>query len=69
MNEEPVRADTIKVDLSDPVAELKLSPASPDGSEGYYISEPLVTLSSYGPDPGSDVLFYYRISGGSVQEY
>jgi hypothetical protein len=69
LNDEAEKSATIKVDLSDPIAELTVSPSAPDGSEGYYCSEPLVTISSYAPDPGSEVRFHYRIGGGKVNDY
>lgn len=61
--------DDILLDTKPPSASCTLSPALPDGENGWYVSPVKVTLSASDPTPGSGVKkIHYRIDGGSWQE-
>jgi len=58
-----------RIDTKAPSASCTLSPALPDGENGWYVSPVKVTLSASDPTPGSGVKkIHYRIDGGSWQE-
>ncbi|MGA1820043.1 MAG: C25 family cysteine peptidase [Thermoplasmatota archaeon] len=52
-----------RIDLSAPNLTVSLSPEGPDGDHGWYGTEPLVTISTAGPDPGSPVDIFYTLEG------
>src|SRR5205823_14559449 len=59
---------TIKVDTVKPSTSIALTPASPDGSNGFYSSTPSFTLSA--SDATSGVYAsYYQLDGGATQAY
>jgi hypothetical protein len=59
---------TIKVDTAKPTTSIALSPASPDGSNGWRVSTTTFTLS--GSDAASGVAStYYKIDSGTAQTY
>ena len=61
--------DDIFLDTKPPSASCTLSPPSPDGENGWYVSPVKVTLSASDPAPGSGVKkIHYRIDGGRWQE-
>jgi len=58
-----------RIDTKAPSASCTLSPALPDGENGWYVSPVRVTLSASDPTPGSGVKkIHYRIDGSSWQE-
>ncbi len=58
----------VKLDSVKPLTTITVDPASPDGSNGWYVSTPSFTLSA--SDATSDVdLTKYAIDGGSEQTY
>lgn len=62
-NLEVERHITIRTDLKDPSLEVVLTPEEPDGENGYYISEPLVTMAEDENDRGSPVTYKYTLDG------
>ncbi|MHB0976505.1 MAG: OmpL47-type beta-barrel domain-containing protein, partial [Candidatus Aquicultorales bacterium] len=63
-NEETVKSQMIKTDTSDPSTTVTLSPATPDGDNGFYIASPTVTLAT---EPGATT--YYRFDSGAWTVY
>jgi hypothetical protein len=61
----------VYVDDTDPVSEHALDPPTPDGDNGWYVSDVEVTLDAYDPDSGgsmSDVKeIKYKVDGGATQ--
>lgn len=53
------------LDLHPPDTSFRISPLLPDGSDGWYVTSPKVTLES--SEPTGDT--FYRINGGETQEY
>lgn len=62
---------TIKVDTARPSTTIAVSPASPNGTSGWYNgSAPTFTLTASDPAPGSGVAATkYQIDAGAVQTY
>ena len=67
-NTSPTYNSTFYVDNTPPETIATLSPPSPDGSNGWYVSDVIITLTSN--DTGSDVdTIFYRIGDGDWNEY
>ncbi len=60
-NLELERHETIKIDRSDPDFTVLTSPSEPDGSNDWFITEPMVSVNDFGEGPGSGETVYYRI--------
>ncbi|MBN1539079.1 MAG: hypothetical protein JW939_02960 [Candidatus Thermoplasmatota archaeon] len=52
-----------RIDLRDPNVTVSLSPEGPDGENGWYGTEPLVTIEPSEDDEGSPVLVRYTLEG------
>ncbi|WP_455392127.1 C25 family cysteine peptidase [[Eubacterium] cellulosolvens] len=53
---EILNSKTIKVDTIGPVTEVKQIPAEPDGENGYYVNDVLITLAS---EPNATINYYW----------
>ena len=61
---------TIKVDTVSPVTTIALSPASPNGSNGWYkATAPTFTLSASDTSGSGVATTSYQVDGGTVQTY
>lgn len=60
---EEERMMDFKVDTTDPVTSISISPETPDGENGYYVTDPVITISTENP---ADVS-YYDYGGGPVE--
>ena len=69
-NVERERQSIFKVDLHDPVVEIRVEPSEPDGEESWYRTAPLVTLllNSSVPSASEETIFY-RLDSGGVTRY
>ncbi len=67
-NVENAGTANIQVDTVAPTSSFAVSPASPDGSNGWYVTTPTFTLSGADGLSGLDAL-KYQIDGGSTQTY
>ena len=56
------------VDNTPPATTSTINPASPDGSNGWYVSDVVITLTSNDTGSGIDTIFY-RIGDGDWNEY
>jgi len=56
------------VDNTPPATTSTLNPASPDGSNGWYVSDVVITLTSNDTGSGIDTIFY-KIGDGEWSEY
>ena len=56
--------DVASLDTTAPVTTITASPASPDGSNGWYLSEPTITLTA-----NETATIYYRWDGGADTTY
>jgi hypothetical protein len=63
-NSESERSRTFKVDTIAPSMEYSIYPEQPDGEDGWYVTEPTVTLSSEDTDN-----LYYSFDGGVMSPY
>jgi hypothetical protein len=63
----------IGIDMTDPVSTHAISPAAPNGQNGWYVSNPTITLTATDPEVNgvaSKVDYIeYRIAGGSWIKY
>ena len=59
-----VDAFDVALDTTAPVTTITASPASPDGSNGWYLSEPTITLTA-----NETATIYYRWDGGADTTY
>src|SRR6185437_3841330 len=67
-NAEPTRSLALKIDTVAPATGSSLSPASPDGANGWYLGPVQVTLSP--SDATSGVASTtYTVDGGAAQTY
>ncbi|MGA1872477.1 MAG: C25 family cysteine peptidase [Thermoplasmatota archaeon] len=62
-NFEEERHTRFMVDLNPPELMVTLSPEQPDGDNGWYGTEPLVTIEPVAEDPGSPVEIFYVMDG------
>lgn len=61
---------SFRVDSLAPVTTLTLEPAVPNGTNGWYVTAPVATLTSTDPSPGSGVASrWYTVNGGSASQY
>ncbi|MEM5804446.1 MAG: NEW3 domain-containing protein [Candidatus Aenigmatarchaeota archaeon] len=67
-NTEQTKTLTVKIDKTAPSTAISLSPANPDGKNGWYVSEVTVTLTCSDSLSGCDKT-YYRVDGGIEKEY
>ncbi|MGA1873078.1 MAG: hypothetical protein ACMUHY_05345 [Thermoplasmatota archaeon] len=63
-NQEEVRSRTVKVDTIAPHLTYAVYPTEPDGENGWYVTNPQVTLSSY-----DAAAIYYAVGNGDLQPY
>ncbi|MGA1821892.1 MAG: C25 family cysteine peptidase [Thermoplasmatota archaeon] len=68
-NLEEEKHTEIKIDLRDPSCRIMISPPNPDGMNGWYTTDPLITLESESDDPGAAVSFSYWTDDGEVRKY
>ncbi len=61
--EEEAREMVFKVDTKDPALDISLDPPYPDGMNGYYVSDPTITLATLEPNDTA----YYDTGGGPVR--
>lgn len=62
-NKEDVKSKTFKVDLSTPITTFTISPTEPDGKNGWYVTQPTITLSS------QEGIITYRWDNEPFKEY
>lgn len=67
-NLEAERHHTIRIDMKDPAFEMHISPETPDGKGGHYISEPMITITPL-QDEGALVAAMHSLDGGPYEEY
>ncbi len=58
---------TIRSDTLDPLIDLTLNPSEPDGMNGWYTTEPMITLSKDEEDSGSEVRFMCDMDGEVIE--
>ncbi|MHB0976869.1 MAG: Ig-like domain-containing protein, partial [Candidatus Aquicultorales bacterium] len=63
-NDESPKSQGIKVDTAAPSTTISTSPSSPDGSSGWFVTVPTVTLAT---EPGATT--YYRFDSGAWATY
>ncbi|MGA1820463.1 MAG: hypothetical protein ACMUHU_05575 [Thermoplasmatota archaeon] len=63
-NQEDVRSKSFKVDTIAPHLSYTVYPSEPNGEDGWYITNPQVTLNSY-----DAAAIYYAIGNGDLQPY
>jgi hypothetical protein len=56
------------VDASLPVSNYTISPSSPDGNDGWYITDPTIHITASDPDSGIAAI-YYRVNSGPLSNY
>lgn len=59
----------IQADITAPLSSLALSPATPDGANGYYKNAPIITISASDEGGASGITTYYSWSGTSYFVY
>ncbi|MBN1390056.1 MAG: hypothetical protein JXA22_05380 [Candidatus Thermoplasmatota archaeon] len=62
-NIEDERHAEFRIDIKDPNLTVSLSPEKPDGENGWYGTEPLLTIEPSEDDEGSPVMVRYTIEG------
>jgi len=62
-NLESERHALVRIDLNTPAVSIDISPSEPDGFNGWYTTEPFITLGLEGVDTGSPVTLYYELNG------
>ncbi|MFH0962167.1 MAG: chitobiase/beta-hexosaminidase C-terminal domain-containing protein [archaeon] len=61
---------TVKLDKTDPVTESSFNPAAPNGLNGWYVTEPEITLTFTDADPSSGKKWTkYKVNGGDAETY
>jgi photosystem II stability/assembly factor-like uncharacterized protein len=67
-NVEATKTTTFQIDTTPPTTTASVAPPSPNGSNGWYVTSPTVTLSATDAGLGVQSSFY-RIDGGATQTY
>lgn len=62
------QVEQVKIDYHPPVTTLAAVPSEPDGLNGWYITQPQITLSAIDPVSGVDAILY-SWNGGPLVEY
>lgn len=62
-NLEIERHISIKIDTIDPTFKYNINPPEPDGMNGWYITEPMISVTVDNNDPGSEETIYYDMDG------
>ena len=68
-NLEEERHVDVGIDLADPITVINPSPMDPTGENGWYDTDPLISISGLEDDRGSPIIYYYSVNGGPYITY